>query len=363
MNIFLDAYLNNNLGDDLMIDYLCKRYPKHIFYICNNNNVKSVSIKNKNLIIMDAITPYNYQKIRRLINRIIAFWRIPKIQLIKHFRRRPYDAHIELGGSIFMQITPKSWINKVRDSKYILGNTHLNLIVNCNFGPYSDARFRDEHELLFKKFNKVVFRDKYSYSLFKTLDNCLCFPDLVFNMKFDHNPNTNIVGISVISTDNVGIKDYKEMYIKNLITLIDSLKINSHVVLLSFCEAEGDLITCNKIIKRGRYEHHEVEIFNHENLYSTLGMIKQMSSMVCTRFHANVIAIKMGIPFLPVIYSEKTESMLNDFDYKGYKWNIKNGTSLDYELAKEQLSHIPSINYEYMEEAEGHLNVLDTFLA
>lgn len=43
MKVFLDAYLNNNLGDDLMIQMVANRYPQHQFYIYNCN-VLSLSL-------------------------------------------------------------------------------------------------------------------------------------------------------------------------------------------------------------------------------------------------------------------------------------------------------------------------------
>ena len=48
MNIFVDAYLYGNLGDDLFFEDLVKRYPRHTFTVISNF-YKSKKYKNKQL--------------------------------------------------------------------------------------------------------------------------------------------------------------------------------------------------------------------------------------------------------------------------------------------------------------------------
>lgn len=38
MKIYLDAFLSQNLGDDLFLDILLKRYPNHKFYTLTKRN-------------------------------------------------------------------------------------------------------------------------------------------------------------------------------------------------------------------------------------------------------------------------------------------------------------------------------------
>ena len=49
MKVYVDAYLEKNLGDDIFLDMLIKRYPKHKFYAMsrkekeyNSNNLKVI---------------------------------------------------------------------------------------------------------------------------------------------------------------------------------------------------------------------------------------------------------------------------------------------------------------------------------
>ena len=60
--IFVKAYLNQNLGDDLFVDILVKRYPQHNFMIIvpNKNYYHFSKYKNVKLIKLN--------KVKKLIN-------------------------------------------------------------------------------------------------------------------------------------------------------------------------------------------------------------------------------------------------------------------------------------------------------
>lgn len=363
MKVFLDAYLNNNLGDDLMIQMVANRYPQHQFYIYNCNVLSSPACKSNNLVVMKSILPTEKQYLLRLINKVLSFFHIPKIQLIRHFRRQSYDLHLELGGSIFMQVTPRSWINKVRDSEYILRHCRHNAIVGCNFGPYSNKEFLQKHKKLFQKYEVVTFRDTPSYNSFKELKNVKLFPDIIFNMQIV--PEffyKNIVGISVISLSNIGICRQKEKYMDGMISLINRLKNKYKIILMSFCQNEGDLDTCIALKASGNFSDLQVEIYNHTDVGESIKVISKFSAMVCTRFHASVLAICRNIPFVPVVYSSKITHMLDDLNYRDYRWLIKDGTSIDLDVACSQLERAPSVDFYVSEKSKGHIEVLDKFL-
>lgn len=363
MKIFLSSYLNNNLGDDLMIKLVSDRYPHHDFFVCNTNCLEKFACENNNLHVIDSIVPCNNEIVKRMLNKLLSYLKIPKIQIIRRFKNSDFDVNLELGGSIFMQVTPKSWINKVRDARYIVNHCKYNMIIGSNFGPYSSNNFVKEHHRLFEKYDMVTFRDLKSYKVFSDLDNVKCYPDIVFNIPFVKKKcNQRILGISVISLDNKGIKNEKEKYVKGLIRLINELQSEYSIVLISCCEKEGDLDTCKIIIEEGNFTEDKVKIFNHCNVEESIDFFSHMSAMICTRFHTNIIAIALGIPFLPVIYSNKISNMLEDLQYSGYKWNIKDGVDLNTDLALKQLIIVPEINYARMEEAKGHLSAIDKIL-
>lgn len=359
MKIFLDSYLNNNLGDDLMIDLICHRYPQHEFYIGNRNKLTHCAIKSSNLHIIASILPTEDQILLRILNKVLSFLGIPKLQVISHFRKKPYDGLIELGGSIFKQVTKKSWINKIRDSNYLIVHSNFALVINCNFGPYSSKNFLNKYKKLFQMYDAINFRDIYSYKLFSQLSNVHIFPDIVFASELKSSPK-GILGISVINKNNKGIKNYNKEYISDMAELIKIASSKWQIRLYSFCVNEGDTDTCNEIISQS--ELNNIEIFEHISLEQTKKSLSELSGFVCSRFHANIIAIKLNIPFVPVVYERKTSDMLNDYNINIYRWNICDGERLDIKMAISTLESDPEKNSNYIDRARGHLEILDSYL-
>ena len=363
MKIYLSAYLNNNLGDDLMISIICNRYKQHQFYISNINNLTSVSFKPDNLVILNSITPSKQEVFKRGINKFLSFFNIPKYQIIKHFNQKQYDLYLELGGSIFMQVTKRSWINKVNDSSYILSKCKNNAIVGCNFGPFQSENFYFSYLKLFSRYDFISFRDYYSYKLFENLDHAHIFPDVVFNLNIKRKDCDRYIVVSVIGLNNRGLSGMQEQYLNSIIQLIK--KIHSYyykIVLMSFCKNEGDIATCFEIMKRGKFTGDNVEVFDHTNLDNTLQILGSSSAIVATRFHANILALLLSIPVLPIIYSKKTIQELEDLSYSGYSWNVLEHEPLDMERAWEQLQSCPVFNKEKIGEAKGHFLYLDKIL-
>lgn len=362
MKIFLQAYLNNNVGDDMMIDFICKRYPQHDFFVMNINCLKQIACQNENLHIINSIIPTKKQIFLRLFNKGLSYFGIPKIQLILYFRKNKYDVNFELGGSIFKQVTFKSWMNKIRDANVIIDHCNYNIISGCNFGPYYTNDFLSEHKKLFKKYNSISFRDAYSYNLFPNYSNTSLYSDIVFCTYFPPKKKCkNLIGISVTNLNNSEFKKYADYYIKGMIEIINILTKDNDIVLLSFCKNEGDTEAC-QIIKNKCQRKDAISIYEHNDVSKTKDLIGNIRAMICTRFHANILAIKQKIPFVPVIYSNKTQCMLDDLNFIGYRWNIMNSEKADISKIIRQLNTIPKVNYNKTEDALGHVKYLDSIL-
>lgn len=362
MKILLQAYLNNNLGDDLMIDFVCKRYPEHEFYIPNTNCLKKVACYADNLHIIRSILPTKDQKTLRFCNKILSFFKIPKIQLLLYFLDHTYDVNLELGGSIFMQVTPRSWINKIRDSNVIINHCKYNIIVGCNFGPFYKKQFLTKHRELFKRYDYITFREYHSYHLFSIYKNIYVYPDIVFNTKFaDIIPKKNVIGISVISFENAGIKNFTKYYIDGMVAIVNKLTLNCNVILMAFCKNEGDEDSCI-VIKEKCLRKDAISVFTHENIEKSKELIITFKAMICTRFHANILALTLGIPFVSVIYSNKIRYMLEDISYKGYSWDIMNGKEANIENIINQLYKVPKFDYTKIKDSQGHIKCLDRIL-
>ena len=93
--IFVKAYLNQNLGDDLFVDILVKRYPQHNFMIIvpNKNYYHFSKYKNVKLIKLN--------KVKKLIN-FLSFKLIDK-NIFESYYEKKCDLTVTIGGSLFIQ--------------------------------------------------------------------------------------------------------------------------------------------------------------------------------------------------------------------------------------------------------------------
>ena len=84
MKIYVDAYLAKNLGDDLFIDILVKRYSNHKFYAISKGT------KNR-----------NYENLKVYSNQYI-YRALKKFQLEKYLANC-FELVVSIGGSMYME--------------------------------------------------------------------------------------------------------------------------------------------------------------------------------------------------------------------------------------------------------------------
>lgn len=310
--VFVDIYLMFNLGDDLFLDILAGKFPNCEFtinylgknydeFISQYKNVikRKYTVMNKigqRLRISDSIT--NYDKVAQ-----------------------EHDALLFMGGSIFREeeyhhSLYKDRMEVVREFKkrdkpvYILG---------ANFGPFETAQFFNDYNDLFKLCDDVCFRDLHSYELFNHLSQVRYAPDIVFQMNVDEYkeiPKKNSVGFSIIDVRHkYGLSNYYDDYINSTVKSIELLVDRGYDChLLSFCEHEGDLEMINTIKSYLSMKTlKKVSIYNYKgNLKEAISLIASFHLVVAARFHANILALTLGIGVMPIIYSLKTANMLKD---------------------------------------------------
>ena len=62
MEVFVRGFFHVNLGDDLFLHILAKRYPNHNFHVILNEEYTNVFCDEKNIIV------HPYKKIRSFFN-------------------------------------------------------------------------------------------------------------------------------------------------------------------------------------------------------------------------------------------------------------------------------------------------------
>lgn len=312
--IFVDIYLQFNLGDDLFLDILANKFPNCEFtvnYLGNNYdeflshyhnvNRRKYTLLNKigqRLKLSDSIT--NYDKVAE-----------------------EHDALLFIGGSIFREeeYHHSLYKDRMRLVSEFKNRDKAVFILGANFGPVKSEAFLKDYKEFFKLCDDVCFRDLYSYNLFNSLPQVRYAPDIVFQMdvdKYKQISNKKRVGFSIIDvTHKQGLSIYQNDYINSTVKSIKSFVSNGYeCCLMSFCEKEGDVKVINEI-KANLSSETLKKVFVYEyrgNLKEAITLIASFSLYIAARFHANILAILLGVGVMPVIYSEKTTNMLRDMN-------------------------------------------------
>ena len=144
MKVYLNAYLQKNLGDDLFVYILMNRYNNHEFYT----------------MTIDKTYRHMFEHLHVLDSKYIV--KVLKKLGLKSLVSSFCELNLTLGGSMFIE-NPGDM-----NRNYSLGkNDHY--ILGVNFGPYKTQKYFDNIKGLFSSAKDVCFREEYSYNLFNDL--------------------------------------------------------------------------------------------------------------------------------------------------------------------------------------------------
>lgn len=360
--VFLFAYDHINVGDDLFIYTITRRYPNVQFYLwsLSKNKITFRSLKNLKIISQDTGIISLLQKVRpSFVARYKDWW------------CKQCDAVVYIGGSIFIEYP--DWKNILNWWEYAASNYSL-YVLGANFGPYVSEEYKCQLEKIFMKMRDVCFRDKYSYKLFYNNSNIRYAPDILFS--FPLSKENKIVSkqifLSVIDCTRkkeglYSLNEFEKSYIYGMSGLIARfLKDGYKVLLSSFCEEEGDKEAINKILDTlpNIYKNRcDVLSYNGRNMQEILQKIQQSNYIVATRFHAVILGIVAGRPVFPLVYSDKTIHILQDIGYQGAYFDIRIEREYNYKIVIENLQKDYVINAkDVICQAKEHFKKLDCLL-
>ena len=308
--ILVRAYLSGNLGDDMFVLQLARRYPDFKFLIFSNGIYVNAFKSCYNVKILPPI----FYKLDNLLFRFF------KIRPIAFIISKTVLAVVHIGGSVFIE--PKQW----EDKEYRLPNVKR-FYLGTNFGPYKTERFLKNVEKRLLHAQDVCFRDSYSYHKFSYLKNVRKAPDILFGYSnYPEICEGEYLGISVIELcRREQLAKMEVPYLDFLIKTIEHFYQNGiKTKLLVFCECEGDLCVAQKIISMLKTSRAEICVYT-QNVEDFLEVINSCRYIIATRFHAMVIGFALKKKVLPIIYSNKQSNVLSDLNYSGDCWNLLEG--------------------------------------
>lgn len=298
IQIFILAYARQNLGDDLFIYMLLKRYS-NLSFIINIEN------------------PEHAKAFKKFSNVTIVNER--ERQLTKE-NAQQYNAYIYIGGSIFMEGgTVYNISEEFLEFLKECNKSHIPFCyVSSNFGPAYTKEYIGLASKVYENCTDICFRDLHSYHLFDQITTVRYAPDLAFSYQLDEKieKKKNTVGISLIDLSiRKDLIQQEESYYKVLVnSILQYMKEDKQVYLFSFCKHEGDENAIQKLMKKIPEEYKDgIYCVNYNgDIEQFLKVYASMEYMICARFHAMVLSSVFGQKCRVISYSNKIDNVIQD---------------------------------------------------
>lgn len=324
-NVFVSCCTIGNLGDDLFLISLLKRYadvPGLRFHIICDESYRLWEQRYPNLVC------HSYRACDADDN---LFWKfgssIRELCMLRSARNERYDATVQIAGSIFIEPRTSNKFKQrylrwrsLKALEYVYRSSDNIFIMGSNFGPcYSKGYVKKLRKYYQKYCNDICFRDQKSASLFRDLKNVRYAPDILFGYPIKDCEHKKNVFISVVDLSKKGQESSKspEQYEHWLVREIQNANSRGYTVTLcSFCDGEGDAAVVERLAEVVGKRGGAVEkMYYRGNPDAILDKISVSEYVIASRFHASILSLSAGCRVLPVIYSAKTRNVLCDMGY------------------------------------------------
>lgn len=356
MNAIVDVYLDNNLGDDIMGEMLIR-------------HLQSEGIKCY-ILAKNKFTYMNFMK------------NIDDVEIIesltdKELEEKNIDVYVRIGGSMFQHNSIKEGVLRYKalfSYKRLKRKGIRVYILGCNVGPfYSKVGIRATKNII-KLTDMVTCRDIEAFSFIKKIKSkdCYIFPDVVFSNDQikGHSLKEDILGVSTYTGYTNKLKNVNYDYCSLMINIINKYleeKPNSKVKLFAFDGGyNSDYPTTFNILDNIKNKE-RVEIVGYTgDIPKFLEEYRKCSVMIGTRFHSIVLSLMFKTPILPVVYSNKTNNLLDGLKYEGPKIDISNISEVNLDklvcsiIEKKDL--LTQSEKQLFSDAEGHFKMLSQYI-
>lgn len=355
MEVFVRGFFHVNLGDDLFLYILARRYPQHKFHVIINDEYTNVFRDEKNIIV------HSYKKIRRGLDRFLSNYDKDYYLEVE----KKCQLNVVIGGSIFQEGLDDANARK-RLAK--MPNLNPTYILGANFGPYVTEDYRLLVQDYLAKAEDVCFRDKWSKDKFSDLTNVRYAPDIVLGIESiipKVEVQQRMIFISVIDCLKKGkdIREHCANYENFIVRCINYYSEHGYEIKLSsFCKMEGDEDAISRIVEKLSSEKlNQVSILNYngDNWREIIDLINQSEKIIASRFHSMILGMVFGGEILPIAYNKKFEQFLNNFSLSRYCLSI---SELNAQVPEQMEYLVFNNSEEVAKSAVSHFKKLDGLL-
>ena len=283
--IYLTGYFDRNFGDDMMMKLVVCNLPDIHFLVENTVDTPIVSEPN--------VEQAEYKVCRSYPKLIVT-------------------------GSGFMINTDVAL--KFELLHFLKGNHPGDYCLGCNMEPLDSPIKRFLIRKKLNKFKLITCRDRASYGWLchnTSKPKIHYLPDILFSIPEEWIPRQDdpkMLGIAMMHRggDREDCAYYQAMaeaadeWIKST---------GNGVILMAFDTGkEDDLVACRAVQALMQFPE-KAQIVGHRDGTEILTAFAKCERIIGARFHSMVLALRMGIPFFPVIYREKMRNLILDRNY------------------------------------------------
>lgn len=362
MKVLILGNIDRNIGDDLMIKSVIE-----ILQPYGDVEILLPSVDPEKIKVFKAYTHVNAISLEYTSIKGICY-------ILKNVKMVVYVA-----GSIFQLYNIRITLHylklllifllfKVSGIKLIL--------LGCNVGPIGPRIGFLITGLIFRVSDLATVRDSYSFNSMKRYKNknLFYYPDIVYSMgvlKYFREESTFhdqiMLGVSCYNFKRDPLLNYKLQ--KQLAQVIDFIieKYKGHVVIFAFSTGSEEDQKAAQIIEDLCTNKKYIEFcYYNGDINKFLSLISMCNRFITIRFHALVIASYFNIPILPIAYSKKVESFLEDIGFEEY-YTVADFVNCDPLETAEKLAAARDLfvmnGIEFLvEKSLGHLKQFEKFL-
>lgn len=318
----LFAYLDNNIGDDLMVKLLAQRFPQHRFLLYTRKSV---------------VMP-TFESVPNLVIRPPQLWTEDM---------KTASVFLSIGGSIFQAcslLQKRYRCRRIRKLKKLKGQGLKIVTMGSNLGPYKGWLGAKLIEWELRLNDLVTVRDQEAVDLlkgFRGIKQVVLADDLVYNLTIDQSPPEERCGLGIAAYRSMRVGENNFDNYGFLAQLTDAYvrKTGKSVRLFAFdSEDENDLSAAHHIYQLAE-EKEALSIVPYlGDQEGFLSSFRSCERIVAIRFHSAILADIYQIPFFPVAYSNKMQNLLTDRGYQGLSYLLEDlNTRLDADKLAEEI--------------------------